>query len=374
MRLVQFTYKNLVRRPTRSGLTIAGIAIAVAVVVCLVGAADSVFRSVLAIFLSRDVDLIVAQTGVVQRMQSNLDERLVKKIAALDGVKRVGAALAENFSYPDQDLLGIVVRGIEPGNLLLDDIAIVDGRNIHADDDKVLLLGKGLATTLKKGVGDKFEVSVGNSFTIVGIYESFSHLENYSMIMPLRALQDMMDRQGKVSVITIIAENHDAAALEPLAAKIREFGPNLEVLPTRGYVDSMVETRALRQAAWFISILALILGTIGMVNTMFTSVFERTGEIAVLRAVGWRKVSVVRMVLLESILICLIGAVLGTLFAIALMNVVSRLLPGKLLAGDIGAGVIAQGFAVALVVGVFGGLFPAIRAARMLPTEGLRHE
>lgn len=374
MRLVQFTYKNMMRRPTRSGLTIAGIAIAVAAVVGLIGSADSLQRAMLSIFQGRGVDLIIAQAGTVQRMQSNLDERVVDRIAALPGVKRVAAGLADNFSYEELDGFGVVARGLDPKSFLIEDLTITEGRGLRPGDDRAVVLGTRVAASLKKHTGDTFAVVPGENFEVVGVYQSFNELENNSMIMPLHALQKLMDRQGKVSVIMVIAERSDRDTLDKLTAAIKGLGTNLDVLPARQYVDSMIEMRLLRQGALLTSLLALILGTIGMINTMLTAVFERTREIAVLRAVGWRKASVVRMVLFESLLMCVVGAVLGTLFAIGLTKVISRLMPGPLLSGNIGVWVIAQGFAVALVVGVLGGLFPAIRAARMLPTEGLRHE
>ena len=121
--------------------------------------------------------------------------------------------------------------------------------------------------------------------------------------------------------------------------------------------------------------IALGIGAIGMVNTMMTSVFERTREIAVLRALGWRRRRVVRMVLMESAAMALLGAVLGTAAALALIAWVAALpAAASMVPRRIAPEVIAQGFAVALGVGLIGGIYPAWRAARLLPTEGLRHE
>ncbi len=112
-----------------------------------------------------------------------------------------------------------------------------------------------------------------------------------------------------------------------------------------------------------------------MINTMLTAVFERTRELAVLRAMGWRKGRVMKLILWESMVLGLAGAVAGILLAIAITQVLSRLPQAvRLVSGEISAGVMLQGFALAALVGLLGGLFPALRAARLVPTEGLRHE
>jgi len=118
-----------------------------------------------------------------------------------------------------------------------------------------------------------------------------------------------------------------------------------------------------------------MVGVISMVNTMSTAVFERTREIAILRAIGWRRSRVMRLILLESIFLSLAGAVIGSLLAIGITNVLS-LIPssGRMVAGNVDWGVILKGFSIALGVGILGGVGPALRAMRLQPTVGLRHE
>jgi putative ABC transport system permease protein len=237
------------------------------------------------------------------------------------------------------------------------------------------MLGKTLAANLGKQPGDKLDVAAREEFEVVGVYESFSPLENGWLIMPLAELQRMMDRQGKVMVISVVARQPDEETILALRDEIAAMASNLEVLPARSFVGSMVEIRLARAMAWMTSALALFVGAISMLNTMLAAVHERTRELAVLRAVGWRKTSVLRLVLIEAVLLALGSAALGTLLGLGAVHLLS-LFPtaGRLVVGDIGWDVIAQGFAVAVVLGVLGGLYPACRAARQVPTEGLRHD
>lgn len=375
MRLFHFVCKNILRRPTRSALTVSGVAVAVGAVVALVGIAGSFERSLLAIFQQRGVDLVVVRAGGLQRMNSTLDERLADRIRRLPGVREVSAGLAEALSFEEFDLFGVVVRGMPTDSFLLRDLRVIAGRPLHRGDGRVVILGKVLAMNLGKKVGQSLEVLPGEPFQVVGIYESFNIFENGSMIMPLDQLQRLMDRQGEVTAFTVVTFQSDKASLEKLRSRIKALAPYLEALPTREYVDSAVEIRMARAVAWLTSVLALVIGTIGMINTMLTAVFERTREIAVLRAIGWRKASVVKLILWESVILGLAGAVVGTILALGLTRLLSTIpASGRLVAGDIGLDVVLQGFVVAIVVGVAGGLYPAYRAAQLVPTEGLRHE
>lgn len=375
MRFTTLLYRNIVRRKTRSALTISGIAVAVGAVVALVGIVQAFQNSLLTLYEERGVDLIAVRAGGVQRMGSTLDEAIGAKIRQQPGVRDVTAGLVEVVSFEEMDLFGVLVRGLSDDSFMLEDMKIISGRQLAPDDTRVVMLGKVLAKNLQKKVHDTIEVFEDEPFEVVGIYESFTIFENGSMVMPLAELQRLMDRQDEVTAFLIVAEYSDAESLEDLQQRIADLAPNLEVLPARELVDSAIELRMARAVAWMTSTVALLVGTIGMINTMLTAVFERTRELAVLRAIGWRKWSVMKMILCESIVLALIGAVVGTLAAIGLTQLLGTLpISERLVAGGIAPEVVLQGFAVALFVGVAGGLYPAFRAARLVPTEGLHHE
>jgi putative ABC transport system permease protein len=110
-------------------------------------------------------------------------------------------------------------------------------------------------------------------------------------------------------------------------------------------------------------------------NTMVMSVHERTREIGILRAVGWRKWRVIKMILLESVMLSIFGALAGIIGAVALIKVLAQLpTVNSFVEGTVSPVLMVYGLLLAISVGLIGGAIPALRAARMLPTAALRYE
>ena len=130
-----------------------------------------------------------------------------------------------------------------------------------------------------------------------------------------------------------------------------------------------------RGFAWVTSTIALLIGSIGMLNTLMMAVFERTREIAMLRALGWRRRKIVSLILGEATVLCLGGAMIGVSLAFVFVKGLSSMpAAGRMVSGDLSWEVVLQGFVIALLLGFIGGLYPAWTAARMTPVEGLRHD
>ncbi|MBL9123475.1 MAG: ABC transporter permease [Planctomycetaceae bacterium] len=376
MRFITLIYRNVTRRPIRSALTICGMAIAVAAVVALVGIADSFQRSLLDLYQGQGVDIVVVRSRSIDRMASDLDQGLAEKISALPGVTSAEPVLFDTISFVDEGLYGIVVQGVTPPAVKARKQTVLAGRLLEPGDGRVVLLGETLARNLGKQVGDEVEVYEGEPFEVVGIYDRHNILENGSLLLPLAQLQALLGQAGRISACNIrLAEPWTAQDIRQTVSAIEQLGPGLSAAATEDYVQTDSKIRVSTAMAWSTSALALILGGIGVLNTMIVSVFERTSEIGVLRAIGWRKPRIIRMILCESGLLSLCGATLGTLLALGMTFALSRTPAASSLVGPRIAGhVVVQGFAIALLIGLLGAIGPAVRAARLTPSVALRNE
>jgi putative ABC transport system permease protein len=376
MRFSTLVFKNVSRRPIRSALTVAGMAVAVAAVVALVGIADGFQRSFLDLYKGQRVDIIVVRARSADRMASELDQSLAPAIARLGDVAAVEPVLFDAISLEEEGLYGIVVQGLSPAAASLPDQTIVAGRALRQPDGRVVLLGQLLARKLGKRVGDRLEIYEGAVFEVVGIYDRHNLFENGAMIVPLAELQAVLGQTGQVTAFNVrLKMPADAQAIRRTVTAIEQLGLGLAALPTEDYVATDAKIQVAKAMAWSTSAIALIVGGIGMLNTMIVAVFERTSEIGILRAIGWRRRRIARMILLESGLLSVAGAALGTVLAQGLTFSLSRApTTSGLVAARVAPHVVAQGFLIALLIGLLGAMYPAYRASRLSPTVALRAE
>jgi len=210
---------------------------------------------------------------------------------------------------------------------------------------------------------------------VVGIFESSNVFENGSIVMPLSDLQKLMGRDGQISGVSIsLTEPGNTEVVQTLTAEIMALESGLSVRTTREHVESLTEIQMAIAVAWLTSTVAIIIGTLGTLNTMFMSIQERIKEIGILRALGWERKRVVLMILGESVTISCIGGVIGALAAILIVRLLTQVpAVNGLIQGRLDSYVIAQGIGVALLVGFLGGLLPAVSASRMTPAEALQN-
>jgi putative ABC transport system permease protein len=375
MHFVTFIYKNIARRRFRSTFTIVGVAVAVGAVVALVGISDGFSETFSQLYEQRGIDVVIVRAGVTERLTSSLDESIEGTLRQMPEVRDVAPELLDTVSFQEVNVIGVPVYGWQTGSLPFKDLTMLEGQTLRSDSDKAVLLGTILAKNLGKKAGDTIEI-YDEPFRVDGVFQSFSMYENGSIVIPIAQLQRLIDRRGKVTLFDIVAaDRSDRPAVDRLIKRIEGLGKGLSAMTTNDFVNDNTQIRVGHAMAWLTSAIALVLGTVGVLNTMVMSVVERTQEIGILRAIGWRRSRVVRMIMIESLVLSLLGAALGSVGAVLLCRFLSDLPRNNgLINGSISAGVILNGVAIALVVGLIGGFYPAMHGARLTPDKALRHE
>ena len=374
MRFSTLIARNLLRRGVRTALTVLGLGIGVSAVVSLLGISWGFERSFMTIYESKGIDLVVVKAGMGDRLTSNLDEKLEPKIASVPGVKAAVGSLTDVVSFEKANLVSVLANGWQPESLLFRGVRVLKGRSLKKGDGKVAMLGRVLALNLQKGVGDGIEVA-GEPFTVVGVYESDSLFENGGLIVPLTVLQKMMGREGDVSGFVVAAEKPDRREVEALGRRIEGAVPGVAAVPARDFVQGDNQIRLVKSMAWATSVIAMVLGSVGVLNTMMMTVFERTREIGILRALGWKRARVLSLVLGEAAALGLSGSLLGTALGFAGVKLLAQApMASIFITADLPPAVLLVGILLGLSLSIVGGFYPAIRAAALEPSEALRHE
>jgi putative ABC transport system permease protein len=376
MRFTTVILRNMLRRGVRTALTVLGLAIGIAAVVALMGIAWGFERSFMRLYEAKSIDMVIMKAGISDRLTSNLDVSLGERLRRVPGVRAVAGSLMDVVSFEDANLVSVLCNGWEPGSLLFRGIRVLKGRALETGDQghRVAMLGRVLALNLGKAAGDTVNVA-GEPFEVIGVFESDSLFENGGLIVPLDVLQKMMGREGSLSGFVVVADASDKASLEALRKRIEATIPGVAAVPARDYIQGDIQVRLVKAMAWATSIIALLLGSLGILNTMMMSVFERTGEIGVLRALGWRRSRVLNLILGEAVMLGVVGSILGALLGLAGVRLI-QLSPtaSAFISSEIPPTVFLLGALIGVGLSVLGGLYPALRAAALNPTEALRHE
>ncbi len=371
MNFLSIVWKNLHRRKTRSALTAAGVAIGVGAGVAMCAISWGFERSFGDAYLARNTDAIVAKITRGSLLPGLFDEARAKDFSAMPGIGAVAPMLSDFFNIDGSD--GVMVYGWEPGSFLWDHLDLREGsRPAKGETGQVAFLGGIAASLLGKKPGDSLRIKE-RTFQIAGIFESASLVENGAVILPLPQLQSLTGRQAKVNFLNVRFDRTlSSQEFEALRTVIERKFRGLRFFRAGEVASNFAGVQASKAMSLVTAAIALVIGTLGITNTVLMSVYERTREIGLLVAVGWRRRRIVSMIVLESVLITLAGAVAGILLGMGAVLALQSMefMRGRITA-DFGPGLILSAIAVAAGLGVLGAVYPALKAASTRPRTAL---
>ena len=362
-------------RPLRTFLTALGIAVAVASMVIFLSLGEGVRQVFTEQLTSIGPDLQVSYgefdstaslTWVPElplsykaELEKNADLYGILKVVPLMFHLRAGLSTSSTFLF----------QGIPPNEEASDiyyEYKILEGRSLMANDKNTAVIGKQVAKRNRLELGDTLRLNRDTSFKIVGLAESSGGFIDNIILIPLSDLQKAIGVSDKVMHFALELSEPEKA--REVAEKLKVVYPELG-FQTRGDLLSVAE-RGIQISDVIrlgISTIALIVGAIAVANTMMMSVFERTREFGVVRAIGAKPGFLFRLVLLEAILLSIVGAIAGVILGRLGMIVVNNIANNL-----IGLGVAALtlrlvlfAVVVALLMGLLSGLIPAFRASRI---------
>lgn len=375
MSFLSLIVKNPFRNKSRALLAIIGIGIGLATIVALGGITNGLIASAEDTLHSggTDITIVGSESASAQATSfgtATVSEDWIDKVNNVSGVDQSVGVYSTMLTSQKIPMLSIV--GIDRDDVSFADLTITDGELFDKNSSEVVV-GKVMAENEDIDVGDS--VTIGQEdYDVVGIFESGNSNQDMSLFMDLGKTQELVQDEGNITAIFVkVNPDYDVDAVADDITN--QYGDNLTTvtsLSDMAMVGDMIDM--LNGASWGISLLAILIGAVGIINTMLMSVLERTRELGVLKAVGWSGKRILGMIIGESIVITLFAGVVGSIVGVIVVELFTSL---NLLGGMTPVytiDIFVQAFAIAIVVGILGGLYPAIKAIKLPPTEALRYE
>jgi putative ABC transport system permease protein len=368
-----FAWKNLWRRRLRTLLTLCGIGMAIGAFVALVGVSRSFEHEWQRLYSSSGTDIAVVDKNF---MNTSVNESLLGKLRAVPLV-----AQAEPMIFNIMDItpeVNALAFGWLDNSYEFDPLTFDSGGRFHNGKPEIIL-GEMLARNLNKKVGDTVELQ-GSSFTVTGIYHGGTALEAGAVIMPIDQLQQLSSLQGKVSGFHV--RLHPAPAGESADHYLKRAQAEIEAalpgLNAQGAADRAANNQFVGLAhavAWGTSCIALLMGILGIANTMAMSVFERTREIGILRAIGWKTWRVLLLIQVEATVLGFVGGLIGIGFGWGALHLLSTLpQTASIVSTSLSWLHLVEALGISVLSGLIAGAYPAWRGAHLSPVEALRHD
>ncbi len=390
MRLLQIAYKNLKRKRIRSLLTIGGVSIAVAVLVSLMG-----FNSGYKLALNNDVDKMGYQVLVTAKGcpyeaatlmlkggggMRYMDEEVYDRIVQDERIDQITPQLMTTVYDADKDGgAGFTMfMGIKDSYLTLKPWTKFESGNwFSSEDADEVIIGYEAAELEQREIGDMFLIKGKDQIMkVVGIFERTGTQDDGVVFMPIKTAQRIFELPDKLTGIGIKLKKlsdllqfeedlYDEASIQVIS-----------MAQVKGTILNLISSAQILVTS--VAIIAIFVAIVGVVNTILMSVFERTQEIGVMKAIGANNLDIFKLIWYETIFICSIGGILGGILAVLAGNLVEyfvkALLPyapsGNLV--NITPDLLISTLIGAIILGLISGIYPAFRASNMRPIEAIR--
>jgi putative ABC transport system permease protein len=397
---LKIAIKNLKMRSMRSWLTILGIVIGIFLVISLISLSEGLKNSVMGELKMMGGDLIIVMPGedIMSGLigGSNLSDNDIVAIERSEGIDTVivmpwGAEVAR-YKNEAKTVIFTGTDWSKSLNILKKDMGWhTTVGEFPKPGRRELLIGHLVSKNIFPGIKIGDEVTVkGRRFTVSGILRSLGNQQDDSnIVMDLKDFRSVTGiREGTpVAMAKIIdgynvnevVENIKNSVEKTRKRKIGEDAPAFSVISSETASD-MVENimNTIQIAIFAFASIAIIVGGIGITNTMYTSVKERTKEIGILKAIGAKKRNITLIFLFEAGIIGLIGGIGGVTSGIVLSKGIEIILfqvtQAIHLEAHISPMLIIFGLSFSFLIGCFSGYFPAKKAAGLAPVDALRYE
>jgi putative ABC transport system permease protein len=384
---LKYNVRNLRVRWVTTLMTVASTGLIIWIMVITFGMTEGMEHALRV--SGHPLDLIVLRKGSTDETGSTVTQQIAQEIAALPGIERTdsGQPLCSSefvtiLTKPRRNNGGttnLIIRGVEGvARQLRPDFKIVEGKDIQPGLNQAIT-SRNMARRFENcAIGEKLDIN-RVEFEIVGYFEAGGSSAESEIWTDIRDVASARRSDDAISSLNLRATGESAKeSLKTRIGEDKQF--NLSVIEeTQYFADQMSSAILLKFVTYLLAVFLTFGAMFAAANTMFAAVASRGREIGTLRALGFHRGSILASFMLESILLCLMGGILGCLATLPLsgfsMGTANWATFSEITFSlNFGPIVLLRGILMALLMGLLGGLFPAIRAVRLNIVSALREQ
>ncbi|MBA7676665.1 Macrolide export ATP-binding/permease protein MacB [subsurface metagenome] len=369
--------RNIRKRKARTALTVLGIVVGVTAIVALTSVSEGMQLQMTEwIKSSMGADLIVTGVGSSEIMpEGKIPDDYIDTITGLRDVKSASGQL---YAMGVVEGVSSLIQGVDP-DVKLSHITIRRGSMLNEDGVREAVIGQKLGSRLNIGVGDYVTLSSqsqNGKFRILGLFQTTSMMMDESCIISLRSAQELFGDEGQLS--SVLVNLHDSTDASAVKSEIERLLSGVRVVEQSQVLENVKQgTEIIKTFLLMVASISMLVAGIGIMNTMIISVIERRRDIGIMKAVGMSRVKILCAFLSESILLGILGGLVGCASGIAVSKLVESLSARfyeVAMAVQISPKTLVFGFFFALALSTLSGLYPCWRATSYRPVECLRYE
>lgn len=383
MRLNTIAFNNLRRRKSRMAFLVIGLLIGVATVVTLISLSTALTEDVQHKMENFGANILITPhsenlslsyggitLGGVSVDPQEIRQADLEKLATIPNSRNIAAVAPKVLGAVQVGDERVMLMGVDPDmEFKLKRWWVVNGQPIT--NEQQLVAGATVAAKLGVTSGSTLEFG-GERFTVSGILDKTGSQDDQLLIISLPVAQRLLNKPGQVSLVEVAALCADCPVTD-MVNQINQVLPGVEV----NAIQQVVKTRmhALEQFRTFsmaIALVVLLIGALVVFVTMMGSVNERTREIGIFRALGFRRQHVIRLILMESSAVSLLAGILGYLFGMLASMMILPFMADHHITLHWNPVLGGMAILLAMVVGSLASFYPALHASRLDPTEALR--
>ncbi len=373
MNVTLYSLKNLKRRKLRTGLAILGIVLGVMLITSLLTVMDGLESSITESLNLLSGNLIIQEEGSVDQAFSIVNASLVEDLRKNEDIEAISPEIyvARSLEASGGPRFITLIGVTDSYRDMVSPEYIKTGSYFNETDQNKIILGSRIADRLDVELGETFLIPPMN-FTVTGIFETNTIADAIIGLIPLpdaRAIRNLSEDQVSVIEVKPVDPERADAIKSYVESRFEEY----EVIFPEDLIKEATEILGtVRNTVWLLSGIAVLIGGIGIANAMLMSVIERTPEIGLLKATGWRNMDVGYSVLVEALGIGVIGCLFGLVLGIIAGQTAQNMIPA--LTVKFTPLTFIESFVFGVGLSLFGGAYPALKASRMSPIQAIRGE